>query len=146
MKRSLLGTPIAASEITPREIFEQRRTLIRAAAAGVFGAALSPWFARSAFAQTGAATGLAKLAAKANAQYLPKDKLTRYKDATTYNNYWFTLDMERASSMAWMVWGWKPKFDRDSVVNNGTTIYTGSTMFAPGFQSWQWAYGSQATS
>ena len=87
MKRSLLGTPIAASEITPREIFEQRRTLIRAAAAGVFGAALSPWFARSAFAQTGAATGLAKLAAKANAQYLPKDKLTRYKDATTYNNY-----------------------------------------------------------
>ena len=33
MKRSLLGKPFAASEITPREIFEERRTLIRAAAA-----------------------------------------------------------------------------------------------------------------
>ena len=93
MKRSLPGTPIAASEITPRAIFEERRTLIRAAAAGVFGAALAPWFARSAFAQaaasnSGASAGPAKLAAKSNPQYLLKDKLTRYKDATTYNNFY----------------------------------------------------------
>lgn len=66
--------------------------------------------------------------------------------STTYGNYWFVIDEERASEMAKMVWGWKPKFDSDNVVNNGTKVYTGSTMFQPGFQSWQWAYGSNATS
>ena len=78
---------IAASEITPREVFEQRRALIRAAAAGAFGATLVPWFARSAFAQT-APGGSAKLAATPNARYALMDKLARYKDATTYNNYY----------------------------------------------------------
>ena len=78
---------IAPSEITPREVFEQRRALIRAAAAGAFGAALAPWFARSAFAQA-APGGGAKLAATPNAQYALMDKLARYKDATTYNNFY----------------------------------------------------------
>ena len=65
---------------------------------------------------------------------------------TTYSNYWFVIDMERASEMAKLVWGWKPKFDDDKVITKGTKVYTGSTMFKPGFQSWQWAYGAQATS
>ena len=53
MKRhDLLGPAIPASDITPRELFEQRRALIRAAAAGAFGAALAPWISRAAFAQT----------------------------------------------------------------------------------------------
>ena len=77
---------IAASEITPREVFEQRRTLIRAAAAGAFGAALSPFFARSAFAQS--ATGGAKLAATPNAKYAIMETQSRYKDVTTYNNFY----------------------------------------------------------
>jgi hypothetical protein len=64
---------------------------------------------------------------------------------TTYSTNWFVIDMERAEQMARMVWGWRPKFDSDSIVNNGTKIYTGSTMFRPGFQSWQWAYGSSST-
>lgn len=67
-------------------------------------------------------------------------------NSSTYNKNWFLIDMERASTMAWMVWGWKPKFDSDNVVNNGTKVYTGSTMFMPGFQAWQWSYGSTATS
>ena len=64
---------------------------------------------------------------------------------TTYSTYWFVIDMERAADMAKLVWGWKPKFDSDNVINNGTKIYTGSTMFKPGSVSWQWTYGSQAT-
>lgn len=64
---------------------------------------------------------------------------------TGYSKYWFVIDMERAAYMNYMVWGWRPKFDDDKVVNNGTKIYTGSTMFAPGFQAWQWAIGSAAT-
>ena len=64
---------------------------------------------------------------------------------TTYSTYWYLIDMERAAMMAKMVWGWRPKFDDDKVINNGTIVYTGSTMYQPGFSSWQWAYGSQAT-
>lgn len=63
-----------------------------------------------------------------------------------YSKYWFVIDMERAASMAYMVWGWRPKFDDDKIVNNGTKIYTGSVMFKPGFQSFQWITGSAATS
>jgi hypothetical protein len=65
--------------------------------------------------------------------------------STTYSKYWFVIDMERASKMAYMVWGWRPKFDDDKVINNGTKIYTGSVMFKPGFQAWQWVYGQAAT-
>ncbi len=65
---------------------------------------------------------------------------------TTYSKYWFVIDKERASYMTHMVWGWRPKFDDDKVINNGTKVYTGSVMFKPGFQSWQWAWGSAATS
>ena len=64
---------------------------------------------------------------------------------TTYSKYWFVIDRERASFMAKMVWGWRPKFDDDKVINNGTKVYTGSVMFRPGFQSWQFAWGSAST-
>lgn len=59
-----------------------------------------------------------------------------------YSKYWFVIDLERASMMAKLMWGWRPKFDDDKVINNGTKVYTGSTMFKPGFQSWQWAIGA----
>lgn len=63
-----------------------------------------------------------------------------------YSKYWFVIDLERASYMAFMVWGWKPKLDGgEKIVNNGTKVYTGSVMFKPGFQSWQWIIGSAAT-
>lgn len=64
---------------------------------------------------------------------------------TAYSKYWFVVDMERASLMAFMVWAWRPKFDDDKVINNGTKVYTGSTMFTPGFSSFQWVVGSAAT-
>ncbi len=72
-------------------------------------------------------------------------RVANWIPATTYSKYWFVVDMERAAQMAYMVWGWRPKFDSDNIVNNGSKIYTGSAMFQPGFQSWQWAYGQAAT-
>ena len=71
------------------------------------------------------------------ADWIPQDASYKYN--------WFVVDMERASTMAYMVWGWRPKFDSDNIVNNGTKIYTASTMFKPGFQAWQWTIGSAAT-
>lgn len=93
-RRNELGPEIEPGEITPRAVFEQRRTIIRAAAAGTFGAALAPFFAREALAQSASSptaspnAGSVKLPASANPQYALKEKLTRYKDVTTYNNFY----------------------------------------------------------
>lgn len=74
---------ILASEITPQNIFEKRRQLIKLAAMGVFGISQAEVFSRNAFAQSGP-----KLPAKVNPQYFVADKLTSYKDVTTYNNFY----------------------------------------------------------
>jgi sulfoxide reductase catalytic subunit YedY len=73
---------ITASEITPQEVFEKRRQLIKLAAAGAFGLANAEVFNRHAFAQNN------KLAATANAKYFLSDKPTSYKDVTSYNNFY----------------------------------------------------------
>ena len=43
---SFIDKTIVASDITPKAVFENRRTLIKAAAAGSFVASLAPWFSR----------------------------------------------------------------------------------------------------
>lgn len=73
---------ITASEITPQEVFEKRRQLIKLAAAGAFGLANAEVFSRHAFAQNN------KLAATANPKYFLSDKPTSYKDVTSYNNFY----------------------------------------------------------
>ena len=74
---------ILASEITPQNIFEKRRQLIKLAAMGAFGLSQAEVFSRNAFAQTSQ-----KLPAKVNPQFFVADKLTSYKDVTTYNNFY----------------------------------------------------------
>jgi sulfoxide reductase catalytic subunit YedY len=87
IKRSPNGIDIPfASEITPRDIFESRRTFIKQIAAGsIAGGVLLEMVSREAFAQSVTAQ---KLAAKANPSYVVMDKTTAYKDATTYNNFY----------------------------------------------------------
>lgn len=72
-------------------------------------------------------------------------RVANWIPATTYSKYWFVVDLDRASEMLHMVWGWKPRFDDDKVINNGTKVYTGSVNFKPGFDAWQWVIGSAAT-
>jgi sulfoxide reductase catalytic subunit YedY len=86
IKRNPNGVDIPfASEITPREIFESRRSFIRQLAVGsIAGGALAEMLTREAFAQGGAQ----RLAAKTNPAYVVMDKPTEYKDATTYNNFY----------------------------------------------------------
>lgn len=81
-----------ASEITPQGVYLQRRDLIRRMAGGVAGAALASWAMRDAFAQTGAGRP-GKLAVLAGAKSTVSgattvEKLTDYKDATGYNNFY----------------------------------------------------------
>lgn len=79
-------------EITPREVYEGRRDLLRWMAGGAAGAALAGWAGREASAQT-ATPRPGKLAALpgqpskvAGAQTM--EKLTDYKDASSYNNFY----------------------------------------------------------
>jgi len=79
------------SEITPRAIFESRRSFIRQIAAGaIAGGALLEMASREAFAaQPATATKFAAdFAITRNPAYVVADKMTPYKDATTYNNYY----------------------------------------------------------
>ena len=95
---------ILPSDITPQAVYEKRRQLIQAAAAGSFGLALAPWFSREALA-----ANTQTLAATPNPLYLGKDDLTPLKDVTGYNNFYeFGTDKrapaENASTLQTRPW------------------------------------------
>jgi methionine sulfoxide reductase catalytic subunit len=99
---------IASSEITPREVFENRRQFIKAAGFGLAAGALSTsLLAQAATVVGGETKGDGVLIGRANAkkplskstasQQLPAfkktnygndEKLTSYEDVTTYNNFY----------------------------------------------------------
>jgi sulfoxide reductase catalytic subunit YedY len=100
-----------ASEITSRTAYLSRRSLMRGLAAGAAGVGLSTWAARQALAQTARPGVLPALnyAASSVSGALTMDKLTAYKDATTYNNFYeFGTDKSdparRASSLRTDPW------------------------------------------
>ncbi|WOI44008.1 protein-methionine-sulfoxide reductase catalytic subunit MsrP [Acidovorax sp. BLS4] len=80
----------ASSEITPRAVYEGRRDLIKLMAGGAVGAALATWAARDAGAEAARPGKLAALAGgkSAVAGANTMEKVTDYKDASTYNNYY----------------------------------------------------------
>jgi sulfoxide reductase catalytic subunit YedY len=78
------------SEITPESTYLQRRAFLRHGLGGTAGLALSSWGMREAFAQTpraGQLPALASVSSKLSGA-MSMDKLTAYKDATTYNNFY----------------------------------------------------------
>ena len=79
------------SEITPQGTYQSRRELIKLMATGAAGAALATWAGRHAMAQGVAKPG--KLAALAGGKSavvgaVTMEKVTDYKDATSYNNFY----------------------------------------------------------
>jgi sulfoxide reductase catalytic subunit YedY len=97
---------IQASDITPKSIFERRRSLIQLAAAGGMGMALAPWFSREAFANNPDAV---KFKNVIESPYSTKETLSEYKEVTTYNNFYeFGLDKadpaRRAGSLKTSPW------------------------------------------
>jgi methionine sulfoxide reductase catalytic subunit len=80
-----------SSEITPQSAYQGRRDLMKLMATGAAGAALASWAGRQALAQGVAKPG--KLAALASgksavAGAVTLEKVTDYKDATSYNNFY----------------------------------------------------------
>ncbi len=85
LRTAIYGDDIVRSQITPQALFENRRQLILASATGSLlsasGAALA--------AYDGPSIGNArKLAARTNARFVAADKMTPYRDITTYNNFY----------------------------------------------------------
>ena len=79
--RTHTSTDLRASDITPRAVYEDRRQLLRALAAGGAMAALPAWAgAQARQALAGVQSAVAGAATM--------EKLTAYKDATTYNNFY----------------------------------------------------------
>ena len=79
------------SEITSQSAYQGRRDLMKLMATGAAGAAMASWAGRQAMAQTVQKPG--KLAAlvggkSAVAGAVTTEKITEYKDATTYNNFY----------------------------------------------------------
>ncbi len=74
-----------SSDITPQGIYTGRRDMVRLMASGVAGAALAGWAGRQALAQTGPKLAGAKSAVPGA---VTMEKVTDYKDASTYNNFY----------------------------------------------------------
>jgi len=81
-----------SSEITPHAVYRKRRDLMKLMAGGAAGATLAAWAARDARAQAQVARP-GKLAALSGARSsvagaVTMEKITDYKDAATYNNFY----------------------------------------------------------
>ena len=81
-----------ASEITSRSVYEGRRDMLKLLAAGAAGTTLASWAARDALAQVAVPRPgkLAALSARPSsvAGAMTMERLTPYKDASTYNNFY----------------------------------------------------------
>ncbi|WP_374594205.1 protein-methionine-sulfoxide reductase catalytic subunit MsrP [Aquabacterium sp.] len=99
----------APSEITPRDVYEQRRHWLQLMASGVAGAALAGWAQREAWAESPLASltprpgKLAPLPSVRSgvAGGTTMDKLTSYRDVSSYNNFYeFGTDKSDPADMA----------------------------------------------
>ena len=79
---------IRASEITPEEVWESRRTWMKAAGATLAAGTLAG------LPQMSSAATLSKLDAKRSTQFVLMEPITPEKDATTYNNF-FEFGMDK---------------------------------------------------
>lgn len=62
-----------------------------------------------------------------------------------YRNYWFVIDLDRASEMAWLASGWMPRMNDQTDYQKGIFKNEASTFFGYVFSGWQWAFGSTGT-
>ena len=84
---------IKSSEITPKEVFQNRRKLLKTLTLGSLAVGLSSSLQDNSYALT--ENNQKKLKAKFNQKYSVNDKQTSFKDATTYNNFYeFGMDKD----------------------------------------------------
>lgn len=81
------GSDISPSEITPRDVYDQRRRFMQLAGAGAVGGLLG-WHGAAEAEMSSPDAQAQKLVAKTNPAYVVVDKPTPYQDVTTYNNFY----------------------------------------------------------
>jgi sulfoxide reductase catalytic subunit YedY len=84
---ALQGDHIARSGITPQRVYENRRRVLRAAGAVAMGSLMGVSGEALAMYTSPDAKG-PKLTAKTNPKFVAQDKVSPYKDITTYNNFY----------------------------------------------------------
>jgi sulfoxide reductase catalytic subunit YedY len=79
-----------SSGITPLAVYQRRREILKLMAAGAAGSALAAWASRDAMAQVPRPGKLAALPSVKSAVpgAMTMEKVTGYKDATSYNNFY----------------------------------------------------------
>jgi len=83
---------IKSADITPKEVFKNRRNLLKILTLGSLAAGFSSSLQSEVFA---VGESNKKLKAKFNKKYSVNDKQTSFKDATTYNNFYeFGMDKD----------------------------------------------------
>jgi len=83
---------IKSADITPKEVFKNRRNLLKILTLGSLAAGLNSSLQSEVFA---VGESNKKLKAKFNKKYSVNDKQTSFKDATTYNNFYeFGMDKD----------------------------------------------------
>lgn len=90
-----------ASEITPKGVYEGRRTLLRALAAGAMGSAVASFAVRRAIAAAPGRLPALPFVRSAVAGAMTMDKQTPYDIVTTYNNFYeFSTDKDEPARLA----------------------------------------------
>jgi len=82
---------IKSSEITPKDVYEQRRTFLKSsinAGLGLATSGLLTTYSANALSKVTSGYGLKPLKHSKNANYTIEEELTKYKDITTYNNFY----------------------------------------------------------
>ncbi len=65
---------------------------------------------------------------------------------TSFKNYWFLVETNRAVRRAFMGWAWKPKLNEHPDFRKGIWFNDSSTFFGPVVQGWQWTSASTGAS
>jgi sulfoxide reductase catalytic subunit YedY len=86
-RMALQGDDIARSEITSQRVYQNRRRVLQAIGAAAAGSLMGVSAETHAEYASPDAKGQ-KLTAKTNPKFVALDKVTPYKDITTYNNYY----------------------------------------------------------
>jgi sulfoxide reductase catalytic subunit YedY len=86
-RKRLVGDDIARSEITPQRVFENRRRVLQAAGAVALGGLIGG-SGEALAAYTSPDSKAQKLAARTNTAFVALDRVTPFKDITTYNNFY----------------------------------------------------------
>jgi hypothetical protein len=63
--------------------------------------------------------------------------------STTYSTYWFMVDMDRATTRAFLAVAWMPRLNEEDDYRKGIWYNEASCLFGPVVQGWQWAFGSK---